>query len=30
MAGAEFAKLIVDTAKEQGELITQLGIAKLD
>jgi tripartite-type tricarboxylate transporter receptor subunit TctC len=27
---AEFAKLIVDTAKEQGELITQLGIEKLD
>ncbi len=27
---AEFAKLIVDTAKEQGDLITQLGIEKLD
>jgi tripartite-type tricarboxylate transporter receptor subunit TctC len=27
---AEFAKLMVDTAKEQGELITQLGIEKLD
>ena len=27
---AEFAKLIADTAKEQGELITQLGIEKLD
>ncbi len=27
---AEFGKLIVDTAKEQGDLITQLGIEKLD